>query len=232
MSTTFLIGRWPAAISRCFSHSGEGPIFTSSKHARREARADLGVDLDRRVVVRGVVAGRLGVARGRVLGERRAGHARAGRAPRRTRPSGRAGSGVTSSSSTSSAIGRCSASGAPTGRSSASTMIPSWSSPMPTSSSARIMPLDCTPRSFASPSCVPSGMTAPGSATATVCPAATLGAPQTIVWGSPRADVDDADGEPVGVRVLLGLQHAARRGTPRCRRRRSGAGARACRPPS
>jgi hypothetical protein len=43
------------------------------------------------------------------------------------------------------------------------------------------MPLDSTPRSFALPSLVPSGMTAPGSATGTVCPAATLGAPQTIV---------------------------------------------------
>ena len=30
MSTTFEIGRCPAAISRCFSHSGDGPIFTSS----------------------------------------------------------------------------------------------------------------------------------------------------------------------------------------------------------
>ena len=48
------------------------------------------------------------------------------------------------------------------------------------------MPLDLTPRSFASPSSVPSGMIAPGSATATVWPAATLGAPHTIVWGSSR----------------------------------------------
>ena len=30
MSTTFEIGRWPAAVSRCLSHSGDGPIFTSS----------------------------------------------------------------------------------------------------------------------------------------------------------------------------------------------------------
>ena len=46
--------------------------------------------------------------------------------------------------------------------------MPSWSSPIPTSSSARIIPLDLTPRSFASPSVAPSGITAPGSATATV----------------------------------------------------------------
>ena len=30
MSTTLLIGRWPAAISRAFSHGGEGPMRTSS----------------------------------------------------------------------------------------------------------------------------------------------------------------------------------------------------------
>ena len=64
-------------------------------------------------------------------------------------------------------------------------MIPAWSSPSPSSSSARIIPLDSTPRSFALPSFVPSGITAPGSATATVWPAATFGAPQTIVRGSP-----------------------------------------------
>ena len=80
---------------------------------------------------------------------------------------------------------------------------------MPTSSSARIIPLDLTPRSFASPSVEPSGITAPGSATATVWPAATLGAPQTIVCGPPCRHVDQADGEPVGVRVPLGLEHAA-----------------------
>ena len=30
MSTTFEIGRCPAAIRRCLSQGGEGPIFTSS----------------------------------------------------------------------------------------------------------------------------------------------------------------------------------------------------------
>ena len=30
MSTTFEIGRWPAAISRAFSHGGLGPIVTFS----------------------------------------------------------------------------------------------------------------------------------------------------------------------------------------------------------
>ena len=97
----------------------------------------------------------------------------------------RAGSGVISSSITSSAIGRCGASGSPGSRSPSSTIVSECSSEMPTSSSARIIPLDSTPRSFALPSFVPSGITAPGRATATIWPAATLGAPQTICSGSP-----------------------------------------------
>ena len=47
------------------------------------------------------------------------------------------------------------------------------------------MPADSCPRSLARLSRVPSGSTAPGRATATVCPAATFGAPQTICDGSP-----------------------------------------------
>ena len=56
---------------------------------------------------------------------------------------------------------------------------------------------------------MPSGITAPGSATATIWPAATLGAPQTIGALVAGPDVDRADGQPVGVRVALGAQHAA-----------------------
>ena len=89
-------------------------------------------------------------------------------------------------------------------------MMPSWSSPIPTSSSARIIPLEATPRSFASPSVLPSGITAPGSATATVCPAATFGRAAHDRLRLAAPDVDDADAQAVGVRVLLGLEHAAR----------------------
>ena len=59
--------------------------------------------------------------------------------------------------------------------------MPSASSPIWSSASERIIPLEVTPRSFALPSFVPSGITAPGSATGTVWPGATFGAPQTIV---------------------------------------------------
>ena len=93
--------------------------------------------------------------------------------------------GVISSSSTSVAIGSTSTSGVPGSSSGSSTMIPSWSGPIATSSSARIIPADSTPRSFARLSFVPSGITAPGSATATIWPAATFGAPHTIVRSSP-----------------------------------------------
>ncbi len=51
---------------------------------------------------------------------------------------------------------------------------------------------------------MPSGITAPGRATATVCPAATFGAPQTIVRGLALAEIDRADLQAVGVGVLLG----------------------------
>ena len=88
-------------------------------------------------------------------------------------------------------------------------MIPACSVPIASSSSARIIPFDSRPRSLAFFSLVPSGMTAPGLATATVWPAATLGAPQTICDGVLLADVDDADAEPVGVGVLVGLDDLA-----------------------
>ena len=65
-----------------------------------------------------------------------------------------------------------------------------------------------TPRSFALPSLVPSGITAPGRATGTVWPAATFGAPQTIVRFA-VAGVHLADAELVGVRVLLDRENLA-----------------------
>src|SRR5215210_6197966 len=150
MSTTVLIGRWPAAIRRAFSHGGDGAIVTPS---------------NTRAVKRGL----------------------------RSRHSGRFG--VISSSRTAVAIGRTSPSGAPACRAapfpsrSSRTMIPACSVPMASSSSARIMPSDSTPRSFAWPSFVPPGMTAPGRATATVWPPATFGAPHTIwaVWPPPTS---------------------------------------------
>ena len=52
-------------------------------------------------------------------------------------------------------------------------------------------------------------MTAPGRATATVWPAATFGAPQTICGDVAVADVDAADAQAVGVGVLRGLEHLA-----------------------
>ena len=69
------------------------------------------------------------------------------------------------------------------------------------------MPSETTPRSLACLSLVPSGILAPGRATATVCPAATFGAPQTIVAGGVLAEVDGADLQPIGVGVPLGAQH-------------------------
>ncbi len=167
MSTTFMIGRCPAAISRCFSHSGDGPIFTSSNTRavkRRQISGSMSIEM-----WSPAVSSPAGTASASVGSSARGADVVACRSratPYTPIASGRFG--VISISITSSAIGRCSDSGPPTGSSPDRTMMPSWSSPIPTSSSARIIPLDFTPRSFASPSVAPSGITAPGSATATV----------------------------------------------------------------
>ncbi len=48
MSTTFEIGRWPAAISRAFSHAGDSPMRDVLEHAGGEPRAQVGaLDGDR-----------------------------------------------------------------------------------------------------------------------------------------------------------------------------------------
>ena len=94
--------------------------------------------------------------------------------------------------------------------------MPSESSPTSSSVAERIIPSEATPRSFALRSFSPPGIRAPGSATATVWPAATLGAPQTIVR-SPVAGVDRADPQPVGVGVLLGRERPCRSRSPRAR---------------
>ncbi len=88
-------------------------------------------------------------------------------------------------------------------------MIPAWSVPIASSSSARIIPFDSTPRSLALPSLVPSGITAPGLATATVWPAATFGAPHTICDGasSPMSTRHTRSRSAFG--MLLGLEHPA-----------------------
>ena len=92
--------------------------------------------------------------------------------------------GVISRSSTVSPAPRHSAKAAPTGASSGSSMMPSWSVPSPSSRAEQIMPADTTPRSllffiFTSP-----GKTQPTQATATFRPARTFGAPHTICSGS------------------------------------------------
>ena len=88
-------------------------------------------------------------------------------------------------------------------------MIPACSVPIASSSSARIIPLDSMPRSLALPSFDPSGITAPGLATATVWPAATFGAPHTICDGAPSPMSTTQTRQAVGVGVLLGLEHPA-----------------------
>ena len=91
---------------------------------------------------------------------------------------------VDSTSRMSSTSGSASCNGVPGSHSSESTMIPPWSGPSSTSSSARIIPFDNSPRSIVCSSFVPFASTAPGSATATVAPGPKFHAPQTICRGS------------------------------------------------
>ena len=184
MSTTFEIGRWPAAVRRCLSHSGEGPIFTSSNTRALKRRQISGsISTLAWSSTRSAPEGSASPVpgSGSSVASLKAWTSRA--TPYTERASGRFG--FTSRSSTSSSITSVPSSGAPAARSPDRTMVSAWSWLIPTSSSARIIPLDFTPRSFASPSFEPSGMIAPGRATATVWPAATLGAPQTMVRSEP-----------------------------------------------
>ena len=98
------------------------------------------------------------------------------------RQSGRLG--VISQSSTTSETPRYSPAGTPTGASSGSTMMPSWSPERPSSRAEQFMPHDSTPRSLLFLILTSPGRTAPTMATTTCSPAATLGAPHTICNGA------------------------------------------------
>ncbi len=186
MSTTLLIVRCPAAARRAFSHGGEGAIVTSSNtravnrehrsgHSTRTSAPATG-PVEPGSSLQGASASDAPVA------------ACSSRAtPYTPRQSGRLG--VISSSITSVEMGSTSSSGVP-GASSASsvrpsrTRIPSLPEPSSSSVSEQIMPSEATPLSLRFSIFIPPGMTAPGSATATVWPAATLGAPHTMLAGS------------------------------------------------
>ena len=183
MSTTLLIGRWPAAREPRLQPERRGADRDVGEDAGGEARAELG-DLDRD---RGVSR------RPRPRPRRRRPR------PRARAPSGAAGDRVDLAGDAVDAeavdpvrghldlqhrLGQRQHLGQRRARrraSSSSTRMPSWSSPISSSSAERIIPSEATPRSFALRSFSPPGIRAPGRATATVCPAPTLGAPQTIV---------------------------------------------------
>ena len=80
---------------------------------------------------------------------------------------------------------RYSFAGVPTTASSGSTIMPSWLLPIPSSSSAQIIPKDSTPLIFDFLILKSPGSTVPIWAKSTFWPAATFGAPQTTVRGSP-----------------------------------------------
>ncbi len=107
------------------------------------------------------------------------------------------------------AIGSTSASGVPAASASSSTMIPSWSVPIATSSSARIMPLDSWPRSLAFLRLRAVGHHRAGPGDRDGLAGGDVRRAADDLRRLARAGVDEADAEPVGVRVAAGLEHLA-----------------------
>ena len=143
MSTTLLIGRWPAAVRRCLSHSGDGPIFTSS-NTRAVKRRQISGSMStlQWSSARSLPAG-LGVGVGRVDRQRVAGD---GVHLARDAVDAEAVGTVRRDLELQHLVGDRQVLGQRVARlgrrSRRSTMISAWSSEMPTSSSARIIPLD------------------------------------------------------------------------------------------
>ena len=209
MSTTLLIGRWPEAIRRAFSHAGDGPIVTSSnsravKRGHRSGRLDLDVARPRR---RRACRDRRATAAGSAARRWR----RAPRARRRRSTGSPAGWSVIASSSTSVAIGSTSASGVP----GVQLVVEDHDPVVVDADRDLVLGQDharrtATPRSFARFRRVPSGITAPGQRDA-----------DGLAGGDVGRAADDLRDvalarwrrwqtrQAVGVRVLLALEHAA-----------------------
>ena len=102
--------------------------------------------------------------------------------PARDRQSPR--SGVTLTSNMVSSNSSTSETSAPGGTSGSSSMMPSWSSPTPSSRMERSMPSETVPRIFARRTLTPPPIRAPGRASAARIPARAFGAPQTTSTGS------------------------------------------------
>ena len=198
MSTTLEIGRMPAASRRAASHSGEGPTVTCS-NTRAVKRGHSSGHSTTTLTPSGSPSSEPGSSlHGGCASGAPVAACTSRATPYTARQSGRFG--VTSSSRTSVPSGSTCASGVPGAGPSSSTSMPAWSPPSASSSVARIIPSLRMPRSFAAPSVRPSASFAPGRATATVWPAATFGAPQTIVTGpsSPTSTVQTRSRSALG----------------------------------
>ena len=87
-------------------------------------------------------------------------------------------------------------------------MMPSWSSDNSISASDTSMPWLSTPRMVPTPSVIfLPGMYVPGGENTPFMPVRAFGAPHTTCDRIARAGIDDADAQPVRVRMLLRLDH-------------------------
>ena len=95
----------------------------------------------------------------------------------------------------------------PSGSDSGSSMMPSCSSPRPSSRAEQSMPFDSRPRSFARLMPMPPGSCAPTIATATLSPARTFLAPQTICSRSLPSVVTWHTRQFVCIRMAAAVEH-------------------------
>src|SRR6266704_6200738 len=183
MSTARLIERSPATASRLFMNGGVGAAGSIPRTSRAENRSQPSGSS----TLTGY--GGVGVAPG---GSTASAGSRNGtpsacdssRAmPRTDRQYPR--SGVTSRSSTMSSSPTSGRAGSPgAAESGGSTMIPVWSSPIPSSRAEQIMPSEIRSYVLRAAIANPPGRTVPGGATTTRSPTAKLNAPQMIPRGA------------------------------------------------
>ena len=207
MSTTFVIGRWPAAVRRALSHSGDGPIVDVLEHARGEARAQVGASTSTRTSAAstGACPGRRPTA----AAQRRAG----------------GGVDLARDAVDAEAVG-------PVGRDlelehvgrdrqhlgqrrarrrapSASTMIPAWSAPMRELVLGEDHPLGLDAAQLGLPELRAAGHDRAGPRDRDRLAGGDVRRAAHDLGGSPSPTSTRADAEAVGVGVLLGVEHLA-----------------------
>ena len=181
MSTSAEIGRWPLRSRRCFIQSGVGARASTPRITRPEKRPHRS-GASTRTGRRASICGGTGSNKGS-LSAAPVIAATSRATPTTLRQSARFGvSLIVSLRSSRSSVARMSW---PMGASASRIIRPLWSSDSPSSRAEHSMPCDSTPRIVVRLMRKSPGSTAPSSAHGTRRPAATLGAPHTMLSFAP-----------------------------------------------